>query len=127
MATVTVATVEVRERGVITLPVEIRRRHGVDTGDAYRLIDLDGTLILTPLAPALPEIVAAMERHLAEAGVTVPELLADLAAERQRIYEEEWRPRLLASGVDVDAAEIAAAARARESAARQSDESDSGV
>ena len=112
---VTVTTVEVRERGVITLPAAIRRRHGVDAGDAYRLIDLDGTLILTPLAPALPEIVAAMERHLAEADASLPDLLAGLAEERRRIFEEEWRPRLAALGVDIDAAaQTFEAGRARE-------------
>jgi bifunctional DNA-binding transcriptional regulator/antitoxin component of YhaV-PrlF toxin-antitoxin module len=107
---VTVTTIEVRERGVITLPAEIRRRHGVDTGDAYRLIDLDGTLILTPLTPELPEIVAAMERHLAEADASLPELLTGLAEERRRLFEAEWRPRLTALGVDVDAAVRAFAA-----------------
>lgn len=56
------------------------------------MIDLDGVLVLTPLRPLLPELAAEIERLMAEAGADLPELLAGLHAERQRLYEERWQP-----------------------------------
>lgn len=87
-------TVQVRERGIITLPHQVRERHRIAPGDAYHLLDLDGVLILTPLRPLLPELAAEMERLLAEAGADLPSLLAGLQAERRRLYDERWRTHL---------------------------------
>lgn len=42
-------TVQIRRKGVITLPVEMRRRYGLDEGDVFTLLDLgDGSFLLTP-------------------------------------------------------------------------------
>jgi bifunctional DNA-binding transcriptional regulator/antitoxin component of YhaV-PrlF toxin-antitoxin module len=90
----TVTTIQVRERGVITLPNEVRERHGITAGDAYQLIDLDGVLVLTPMRPLLPELAAEIARLLDEAGADLTDLLAGLRAERRRLYEERWQPAL---------------------------------
>lgn len=45
------ATVQVRQRGTLTLPAEVRQRYNIQPGDTFSLVDLDGLLVLTPLAP----------------------------------------------------------------------------
>ena len=36
--------IQVRNRGTITLPAELREKYNIDTGDILRLVDLDGVL-----------------------------------------------------------------------------------
>jgi AbrB family looped-hinge helix DNA binding protein len=83
-------TVQVRQRGTLTLPAEIRDRYNIQPGDSYRLIDLDGVLVLTPLAPMVPELAREIERARAEAGLSVEEMLADLREQRERYAAETY-------------------------------------
>jgi AbrB family looped-hinge helix DNA binding protein len=43
------STVQVRDRGVLTLPAELREKYGIRSGDTFRLVDLDGIFVLTPV------------------------------------------------------------------------------
>jgi bifunctional DNA-binding transcriptional regulator/antitoxin component of YhaV-PrlF toxin-antitoxin module len=101
---------------VITLPSEVRRRHGIAAGDAYQVLDFDGVLVLAPLRPLLPELAAEIEGILAEDGLALSDLLASLRAERRRLYEERWRLALAAVGVDLPPADAAPEADATGSA-----------
>ena len=83
-------TVQVRQRGTLTLPAEIRDRYNIQPGDSYRLIDLDGVLVLTPLAPLVPELAREIERARVEAGLSVAEMLAELREQRERYVAEEY-------------------------------------
>jgi AbrB family looped-hinge helix DNA binding protein len=42
------ATVQVRKRGVLTLPAELRQKYDIEEGDTFRLVDLDGVFVITP-------------------------------------------------------------------------------
>ena len=42
------ATVQVRQRGTLTLPAELHENYGIEPGDTFRLVDLDGIFVLTP-------------------------------------------------------------------------------
>jgi AbrB family looped-hinge helix DNA binding protein len=81
-------TVQVRERGVLTLPADIRQRYGIEPGDTFRLIDLDGMFILTPMVPMVPELAREIEKIRLEAGLDTVELLQALREERARYSEE---------------------------------------
>ena len=77
-------TLQVRNRGVLTLPADIRQKHGIEPGDTYRLIDLDGIFILTPMVPMAPELAREIERMRLEAGLDTADLLRALREERAR-------------------------------------------
>jgi bifunctional DNA-binding transcriptional regulator/antitoxin component of YhaV-PrlF toxin-antitoxin module len=62
---------QVRQRGAITLPVELRQRYNIQVGDTFRLIDLDGIFVLTPMAPLVPKLAREIERARIQAGLTV--------------------------------------------------------
>jgi AbrB family looped-hinge helix DNA binding protein len=84
------ATVQVRQRGTITLPAELRDRYGIRPGDTFRLIDLDGIFVLTPMVPMVPELAREIERLRLEAGLSVEELLVTLREQRERYYQEHY-------------------------------------
>ena len=81
-------TVQVRERGVLTLPVALRERHNIRPGDTFRVVDLDGVLVLTPLVPMVPELAREIERARIEAGISTDELLRGVREQRERYYRE---------------------------------------
>jgi AbrB family looped-hinge helix DNA binding protein len=60
-------TIHVRKRGTITLPAELRERYKIKSGDTFRLIDLDGILVLTPMVPMVPELAREIEHAPLEA------------------------------------------------------------
>jgi bifunctional DNA-binding transcriptional regulator/antitoxin component of YhaV-PrlF toxin-antitoxin module len=83
-------TVQIRERGVLTLPASLRKRHGIRTGDSFRLIDFDGILVLTPLSPMVPELAYEIERLRKEAGFTTEALIQGLREQRERYVAERY-------------------------------------
>ena len=81
-------TLQVRERGVLTLPAELREKYGIRPGDTFRLVDLDGIFVLTPMVPMVPELAREIERARLEAGVSIEELLHSLREQRERYHRE---------------------------------------
>ena len=82
-------TIQMRTRGSLTVPADIRQRYGFDEGDVFTVIDLgDGTLVFSPQISLVPKLVAEIQAIREETGITVEEMLADLSEERRRRYEE---------------------------------------
>jgi len=76
--------VQVRQRGTLTLPAELRAKYGIKEGDTYYLVDLEGIFVLTPMTPLVPELAREIERLRLEAGLSTGELLAGLREQRER-------------------------------------------
>jgi bifunctional DNA-binding transcriptional regulator/antitoxin component of YhaV-PrlF toxin-antitoxin module len=83
-------TIQVRERGVLTLPSGLRKRRGIKVGDTYQVIDFEGILVLTPLRPMVPELADEIERLRLEAGVSTETLLQGLREQRARYVAEHY-------------------------------------
>ena len=81
--------VQVRQRGTLTLPAEVRERYNIKPGDTFRLLDLDGIFVLTPMVPMVPELAQEIERARVEAGLSVEEMLTGLREQRERYVEEK--------------------------------------
>jgi len=71
-------TLQVRQRGTLTLPADLRQKYGIEAGDTFRLVDLDGIFVLTPMVPMVPELVREIEKVRQIAGMDMDELLASL-------------------------------------------------
>lgn len=84
------ATIQIRQRGTLTLPAELREKYGIQTGDIFRLVDLDGVFVLTPMVPMAPELAREIERLRLEAGWSTEELLHSLREQRDRYYQEKY-------------------------------------
>jgi AbrB family looped-hinge helix DNA binding protein len=87
------ATVQVRQRGTLTLPASLRERYKIKPGDTFRIVDLDGVLILTPMAPMVPELAREIERARVEVGLSMEEMLASLREQRTRYTQEKQRQK----------------------------------
>ena len=83
-------TVQVRKRGTLTLPSELREKYGIKPGDTFRLVDLDGVFVITPMAPIVPELASEIERIRNELGLTTEELLEALRKQREAYVEEHY-------------------------------------
>ncbi|MBG0784860.1 MAG: hypothetical protein H0S79_07135 [Anaerolineaceae bacterium] len=83
-------TVQVRDRGVITLPSEIREKYQIDNGQIYQLVDLDGIFVLVPMVPMVPELAKEIERIRIESGLSMNELLVGLREQRAKYTTEKY-------------------------------------
>jgi bifunctional DNA-binding transcriptional regulator/antitoxin component of YhaV-PrlF toxin-antitoxin module len=84
------ATVQVRQRGTVTLPSDLREKYRIEPGDTFRLVDLDGVFVLTPMVPMVPELAREIERARQEAGLSIEELLAGLREQREQYHRDHY-------------------------------------
>ena len=83
-------TIQVRERGVITLPSELRDKYKIETGQIFRLVDLDGIFVFVPMVPIVPELANEIERLRLEAGLSMEDLLVSLREQREQHTTEKY-------------------------------------
>jgi AbrB family looped-hinge helix DNA binding protein len=55
-------TIQIRQRGTLTIPREIREKYRLAAGDPLTIIDLDGAILLTPKVLLVPRIAEEMTR-----------------------------------------------------------------
>lgn len=83
--------IQIRSKGGITLPVEMRRRYNIAEGDVYTLLDLgDGALLLLPRVSSVARLGDQAARLLEEAGVQPEAVLEALDQEREDYYREHY-------------------------------------
>jgi bifunctional DNA-binding transcriptional regulator/antitoxin component of YhaV-PrlF toxin-antitoxin module len=84
------ATVQVRQRGSLTLPASFRERYKIKPGDTFKIIDLDGIFLLMPMTPMVPELAHEIEHARVDAGFSIEEMLASLRDQRERYVREKY-------------------------------------
>jgi len=82
--------IQVRERGQLTIPAEMRRQAGIREGDVFSLIWVEDTLIATRKQLVVPEIAKTIEALMQEQGVTLDDLLEDLERQREIYVRERY-------------------------------------
>jgi bifunctional DNA-binding transcriptional regulator/antitoxin component of YhaV-PrlF toxin-antitoxin module len=84
-------TLQIRTKGSLTLPVELRRKYGLNEGDIMTLVDLgDGAFVLYSGVTAVDRLGDRVAQLMAEEGVSLDEVLEALDEERQRYYQERY-------------------------------------
>jgi len=83
-------TIQVRKRGTFTFPAALRERYNINSGDTFRLVDLDGIFVLTRMVPLVPELAREIERARLEAGLGLKEMLKALRKQRERYTTEKY-------------------------------------
>lgn len=87
----TTTTLQIRSKGTVTIPIELRRKYGLDEGEVVTLIDLgNGSLLLVPFVTQVDRLGDRVAKAMAEAGVSEEELLLALDEERERFYQERY-------------------------------------
>lgn len=83
--------IQIRGKGSLTLPVELRRKYQLNEGDALRLVDLgDGTFLLTPQAITVEHLGDRIAEMMSDQGVSLDDILEALDQERQNYYREHY-------------------------------------
>jgi len=87
----TSTTVQIRRKGVITLPVEWRRQYNLNEGDVFSLVDLgDSAFLLTPQVSRVAHLGGQVGRLMDNEGVSLEEMLETLDQERESYYSEHY-------------------------------------
>ena len=85
------ATIQLRDKGVITLPISLRRKYGLRPGDVFTLVELgDGAFTLTPKVSKVAALGDKVSEILQEAGVSVEDVLLTLNEERESYYHDHY-------------------------------------
>lgn len=84
-------TIQIRGKGAVTLPIELRRKYGLEEGDIITLIDLgEGSFLLTPKVTQVDRLGDRVAQAMAKEGVSLDEILVVLDEERERYYQERY-------------------------------------
>jgi AbrB family looped-hinge helix DNA binding protein len=82
-------TVNITQRGVLTLPKSIRNRYKLKPGDSLTLLDVDGVLILSPLRSEIDLLADRISKALIEKGETLDSVLRTLREERDKSAKKD--------------------------------------
>lgn len=82
--------IQLRKRGVFTLPKSLRDKYELGEGDALHLVDVDGVFVLTPMAPMVPKLTREIQRLRERDGVSTDELLQHLRDTRPHLTQEQY-------------------------------------
>jgi AbrB family looped-hinge helix DNA binding protein len=83
--------VQIRRKGVITLPKALRTRYSLKEGDVLTLEDLgDGSFLLTPGISQVARLGDRVAEVMQEEGVTSEEMLRVLEEERETYYRDHY-------------------------------------
>jgi bifunctional DNA-binding transcriptional regulator/antitoxin component of YhaV-PrlF toxin-antitoxin module len=87
----TKATIQIRGKGTLTLPVELRRKYDLDEGDVITLIELgEGSFLITPRLTQVDRSGDRVARAMETEGISLEEILTTLDEERERYYRERY-------------------------------------
>ena len=78
------ATVQIRQRGTVTLPAKLRAKYRLGEGDVLTLLDLKGSFLLSPKFSVVAKEAAEIERLRRAAGIELEDLLISPPAGRAR-------------------------------------------
>ena len=85
------AVIQIRGKGTLTLPIELRRKYGLEEGDIITLIELgDGSFLLTPIITKVDRLGDRVARVMEEKEISLNEIMETLDEERERYYQERY-------------------------------------
>ncbi len=85
----TPTTLQLAQRGLITLPKALRDEYGLNAGDNLTLVDLGGVFVLSPYPSQNDQVAARISEQLSERGETLESMLAALRAAREEYGQED--------------------------------------
>lgn len=83
--------VQIRSKGTITFPANLRKKYKMEEGEVFRLIDVgDGSFFLVPMESKVMKSADKVAKKIKEANVSLEELLETLDEERHNYYKEHY-------------------------------------
>jgi bifunctional DNA-binding transcriptional regulator/antitoxin component of YhaV-PrlF toxin-antitoxin module len=81
-------TLQVAQRGLITLPKALRKVYNIHPGDRLTLLDLGGVFVLTPQPSEVDGLADRLAAQLQDRGETLESMLQALREERERYGDD---------------------------------------
>lgn len=85
----TPVTIQLAQRGVLTLPKPLREQYDLQPGVEFTLLDLDGVFVLSRRRSQVDMLAESIASSLAERGETLESMLQALREERERYGADE--------------------------------------
>ncbi len=82
-----VVSLEVAQRGQVTLPKSLRDQYNIQAGQELTLIDLGGVFVLSPKESRVERLCQQVQDEIARAGTSLEDLLAELRTRRETAEE----------------------------------------
>ena len=79
-------TVQLAQRGQMTIPKSLRERYNLQTGDTLTLLDLDGVFVLSPRQAQVDQLADQIGTKLIDQGETLESMLDALREARASYY-----------------------------------------
>jgi bifunctional DNA-binding transcriptional regulator/antitoxin component of YhaV-PrlF toxin-antitoxin module len=80
-------TLQLAQRGVLTLPKTLRESYNLQPGDSFTLLDLGGVFVLSPRRSEIDALADRLTQSLTQQGETLETMLQALREERERYAE----------------------------------------
>jgi bifunctional DNA-binding transcriptional regulator/antitoxin component of YhaV-PrlF toxin-antitoxin module len=77
-------TLQMAQRGVITIPKELRQAYHLEPGDTFTILDLGGVFVLSPRRSEIDALADKIASQWAKDGQTLESMLQALREERDR-------------------------------------------
>lgn len=89
----TTTAITLGQRGVVTIPKEIRDSYHLEEGDELTLLDMDGVLLLKPGRSEIDEIAERLRRELRGRGESLEGMLKMVREQREQYGKRSSRVR----------------------------------
>ncbi|MCL4300197.1 MAG: AbrB/MazE/SpoVT family DNA-binding domain-containing protein [Anaerolineae bacterium] len=81
-------TLQLAQRGVLTLPKSLRENYNLQPGDSLTLLDLGGVFVLSPRSSEIDALADRLTQTLTQQGESLESMLQALREERERYAGE---------------------------------------
>ena len=82
----------VQQRGQITIPIELRRKSGIDEGSIVAITETKNGILISPREVLAMDALDRIGEALKKRGVTLEELIESGREIRGEIYKEKFAP-----------------------------------
>jgi AbrB family looped-hinge helix DNA binding protein len=83
-------TVQVRQRGQLTIPQKIRESLAIEDGDTLNIVMVGEAILLTPKVTRTQGLAERIADLLDEEGISLADLLKGLPRIRTEVYQERY-------------------------------------
>lgn len=77
-------TLQVAQRGLVTLPKSLREQYGIEPGDELTLLDLGGVFVLSPRRSEIDRLADRIAVELRDRGETLESMLQAVREVREK-------------------------------------------
>lgn len=81
---------KVQQKGQVTIPVEIRRKWGLEKGDRVAFVETEEGVLISPQEVIAMEALDRIGEALKERGITLEEMIESGREIRGQLIEEEY-------------------------------------